>query len=95
MLFFLSFFYTIQKSLNLIIDLIYAIVKVYILIEDFMEIIHEDKLMPLKNLKMHLNMTLCSCLTKTPVLEYHLEDCHYRVAHEALFRLNKLLKEQA
>ena len=57
-----------------------------------MEIYNENKLMPLDELKLQLNMTLCSCLTKTPVLEYHETKCHYRVAHEALFHLNALLK---
>lgn len=30
-------------------------------------------------------MTTCSCLTKTPVVEFHKEDCRYRLAWERYY----------
>lgn len=37
--------------------------------------------------------TKCSCLTKTPDIEYHQEDCTYRVARETYYQDRKEIDE--
>ena len=37
-------------------------------------------------------MSSCSCLTKTPIMQYHTEDCTYRLIMEARDQVSSVLE---